>query len=409
MEMNTLALFGAGKIGRSFIAQVFARNGYKVVFIDIDTNLINAINQHGRYKVVILNNDGSRHEHWVEGVRAIDGRDSEACTELLSQVSLMATSVGAGAIPAVCKTIAAAMPRRRANGSPPFDLILAENMRAAAAVARKHLIDCGVPTDEHPGLVEASIGKTAPDVPAAEQAEDPLRVYADSYNTLVVSATGWKGEAPQFPELYLAKSITAYVDRKLFIHNTAHCALAYFGHRALPSAQYIHQIIEHAETRAKVQSLIDITAQAVAREHPDEFTAADMRTYTEEVFERIANPGLRDSVWRVGRDIPRKLGRTERIVGSLLLAVRHGLPTERHISLYAATLSFHARDEHGQYAAMDRQFHRDICWNGVSHAVHTISQLDDTEPKEHEIIKDIKNKICFERNLFKGGVVWQHN
>ncbi|MBN1789065.1 MAG: hypothetical protein JW830_01125 [Bacteroidales bacterium] len=35
-----LVLFGAGKIGRSFIGQIFNRSGYEVVFLDINQDLI---------------------------------------------------------------------------------------------------------------------------------------------------------------------------------------------------------------------------------------------------------------------------------------------------------------------------------------------------------------------------------
>ena len=31
-----IVIFGAGKIGRSFIGQLFGCGGYKVVFIDVD-------------------------------------------------------------------------------------------------------------------------------------------------------------------------------------------------------------------------------------------------------------------------------------------------------------------------------------------------------------------------------------
>ena len=397
MKSKALALFGAGKIGRSFIAQVFARNGYEVIFIDVNKRIIEAINKYHRYRVVTLNSNGSRDEHWVEGVRGIDGRDIASCVALLSDVSLVATAVGAGVIPALCKTIAVAAQARRDQGISPFDLILAENMRGAAAAVRQQLINHGLPAADHPGIIEASIGKTSPDVPVEQQADDPLMVYADSYNTLVVSADGWCGEAPQFPELYLAASITAYIDRKLFIHNLAHCALAYLGYRMLPENKYIHQIAGNEAVRSGVEKLINVSAAALVKEYPQEFTSANMQQYQNDVFERISNPALRDTVWRVGRDIPRKLGRADRIVGSLLLALRHGLTGSFHAQLYAAALSFYACDEQGAPAPVDRQFHADICFKGISHALYAVSAFNDSVVYEKEIVEEIKRTVCSEK------------
>ncbi len=53
-----LVLFGAGKIGRSFIGQVFSRSGYEVVFIDINRKLVDLLNERGQYKVVIKSSKG---------------------------------------------------------------------------------------------------------------------------------------------------------------------------------------------------------------------------------------------------------------------------------------------------------------------------------------------------------------
>jgi mannitol-1-phosphate/altronate dehydrogenase len=50
--MRKLVLFGAGKIGRSFIGQLFATSGYEVVFIDVIEPIIRELNRLNEYKVV---------------------------------------------------------------------------------------------------------------------------------------------------------------------------------------------------------------------------------------------------------------------------------------------------------------------------------------------------------------------
>ena len=71
--MKKLVLFGAGKIGRSFIGQLFSRSGYEVVFVDINETVIHELNEKHRYKVVIKSD--SEETIWVENVRGVMGSD----------------------------------------------------------------------------------------------------------------------------------------------------------------------------------------------------------------------------------------------------------------------------------------------------------------------------------------------
>ncbi len=399
---KSIIIFGAGKIGRSFIGQIFFRNGYRVVYVDTDSRLIRQLNEAKRYCVATLHNDGSRDDYWVDGIEAVDGRDQDACLRALSQGSLVATSVGARALPAVCGTLAKASRKRVADNLPLFDVIMAENIPDAVSIARACFSDAGLSDEECPGMIAASVGKTAPDVPAEELERDPLVVHADSYNTLIVSKIGWRNDPPLFPELYLTDSIDAYVKRKLFIHNLAHCAFAYLGYRADPAIKDIHQAMKIPAVYEQTLAITDSVARALALEYPREFDADALVDYRDGALKRIANPSIRDSIWRVGRDIARKLGRGERIVGSLLLTHRHNLPIEHHIDLYAAALSFRAYSDRGDMYAADEAFHRDILWSGISYAVNTISLLSSDDADEAEIIKRMRQLICYQK-YNKGG------
>ena len=50
---NKIVIFGAGKIGRSFIGQLFSRAGFEVVFIDINKEVIKELNRRKSYDVII--------------------------------------------------------------------------------------------------------------------------------------------------------------------------------------------------------------------------------------------------------------------------------------------------------------------------------------------------------------------
>ena len=45
IRKNKIVIFGAGKIGRSFIGQLFSVGGYEVVFVDVYKPIIDELNK----------------------------------------------------------------------------------------------------------------------------------------------------------------------------------------------------------------------------------------------------------------------------------------------------------------------------------------------------------------------------
>jgi mannitol-1-phosphate 5-dehydrogenase len=80
--MATLLQFGAGNIGRSFVAQLFSTAGYDVTFVDVVDDLVNELNARGRYRVMIK--DVQSREIWVERVRAVNGKNLDAVADALA-------------------------------------------------------------------------------------------------------------------------------------------------------------------------------------------------------------------------------------------------------------------------------------------------------------------------------------
>ena len=64
-----LVLFGARKIGCSFIAPLFSRGRYEVVFVDIDKNIIEALNKRRSY--IVINKGEHEEKLSIRGVQGI--------------------------------------------------------------------------------------------------------------------------------------------------------------------------------------------------------------------------------------------------------------------------------------------------------------------------------------------------
>ena len=85
--------FGAGNIGRGFIAPVLQDNNYKVIFVDVNKQLIEQINLLKEYKVSSISLNSST-DLLVENITGLLLEDKDPLCEKIAQADLITTSVG---------------------------------------------------------------------------------------------------------------------------------------------------------------------------------------------------------------------------------------------------------------------------------------------------------------------------
>jgi mannitol-1-phosphate 5-dehydrogenase len=390
MNAESFVQIGAGNIGRSFIGQLFARAGFETVFIDVVPAVVNAINEQGRYRVEIK--DTNPETIWVENVRAVNGNDREAASDELAACRLCATAVGPGAVKYIYPTIAMALQKRVAAGAPSLDVIICENMRDAASAfteGLQGLLPEGFPLAENIGLVETSIGKMVPIMSHEDRARDPLLVFAEAYNTLICDAKGFKNPIPDVPGLDPKQNMTAYVDRKSFIHNFGHALCAYLGHVVDPALRYTYEAVEHDVLGPALRRGMMESARALIEVYPDEFDEANQTEHVDDLLSRFANRALGDTLYRVGRDVQRKLSREDRVVGALCCDIANGIDAPMTALCAAAGMRFRAVDEDGLMFPRDSEFAATIWPRGVDAILSETCQLraeDEIEDAAREAI-----------------------
>jgi mannitol-1-phosphate 5-dehydrogenase len=372
-----LVLFGAGKIGRSFIGQVFSRSGYEVVFIDINKQLIALLNERGQYKVVIKSSQGDEIIP-VLHVKGVHLGDSENVIAELAGASLAALSVGQQGLPSAIPLIAKALVQRRIiYGEWPLDIIIAENMRNSdqyVAGELKKALPSDYPLDGLVGLVETSIGKMVPIMSQRDLEADPLQVFAESYNSLIVAKHGFKNPVPDVEFLSPKENIKAWVDRKLFIHNLGHATAAYLGFRKNPAWIYIYEALEDPLIMEATRQTMLQSADILMALYPGEFTVSQLETHVDDLLQRFKNKALGDTIFRVGCDLYRKLSPEDRLVAPLKTAIRYGKPYDRIMESLVAALSFRAGDEIGKYFPADERFFQEA-ENGIEYILDKICKL----------------------------------
>jgi len=358
LSEKSIVIFGAGKIGRSFIGQLFNRAGYKIVFVDVDLLIITEINRRKSYKVVIK----SDHDEVIEitDVSGIHANDTDKVVNAIAHCNLIATSVGKNAIEKILPIIARSIEKRIiVQPDYPLDIILAENSRDCRKIIKDGLIALltnNFPIDSYVGLIETSIGKMVPIIPKDISDKDPLLVYAEPYNTLILGKNEFRNLIPNVEGLSPKENIKAWVDRKAFIHNLGHAAAVYFSHYKYPELNYLYEVLADSEVNSFTRQAMKQSAKALVLEYPNEFTENDLDLHIEDLINRFQNKALGDTVYRVGHDLRRKLNVDDRVGGAIKLAQRTGVPFDKLIEVFALGLLFRSKDESNQYYLDDLKF-----------------------------------------------------
>jgi mannitol-1-phosphate 5-dehydrogenase len=373
-----IIIFGAGRIGRSFIGQLFSRSGYDIVFIDINPQLIDALNRIRKYKVVVKS-DLKEEVLSIETVRAVSLADRDKVIYEIATGGIAALSVGQQGMPATLPLIAEALQKRKDEmGMVPLDFIICENMRNAdqyISTELRKLLPENYPFDQLVGLVETSIGKMVPIMTQRDMEEDPLQIFAEPYNTLIVSKDGFRNPIPAVMNMEPKENMKAWVDRKLFIHNLGHSTAAYLGFQKHPEAVKMHEVLSDPEILESTRKTMFQSAEILMRLYPDEFTVNHLTLHIDDLLSRFRNKALGDTVFRVGCDLYRKLGPEDRLAAPISVALKLNRPYDMIMKALKAAVVFRAKDENGQYFPADEEFFRKAD-SGIEYVLREICKLE---------------------------------
>jgi mannitol-1-phosphate 5-dehydrogenase len=153
-----------------------------------------------------------------------------------------------------------------------------------------------------------------------------------------------------------------------------HAVAAYHGF--LSGRGAIHECMEEPGIVREVEGAMRESARALLARRPDEFTGRGLEGYVADLLRRFRNRALADTVFRVGRDLRRKLGPDDRFVGALRLCLAEGVDPAHIIRGVAAALRFRATDESGKPYPGDAALHEELAARGVRALIAEVSGLD---------------------------------
>jgi len=305
--------FGAGNIGRGFVAEFLHNSGYEVVFCDVMDSIIDQLQASKSYKVIQVGSEGNS-ESTITNYRAINSKTHEAdVIKEITTADIVTCSVGPNILKWIAPVIAKGIDSRP-NDATPIAVIACENAIGATDTLAKHIKDDHTPDhrleDHHE---RARYANSAIDriVPAQEPGMG-LNVKLEKFYEWVVDRTPFADhEPPAIEGIKWVDDLIPYIERKLFTVNTGHAAAAYHGYYHRKTTVY--DALQDPKILEEVRKALAETSNLIVGKHG--ISEEEQQEYVDKIITRIGNPHLEDAVERVGRAPLRKLGRKERFIG----------------------------------------------------------------------------------------------
>lgn len=326
--------FGAGNIGRGFVGLLLHDAGYEVVFSDVAAPLVDALNAASEYTVHEVGEGGV--DHVVSNFRAVNSQtDPDALAEEIATADIVTTAVGPTILKFVAPHIIAGLALRDPKAKPLVVMACENAIRATDILENELREQAGPAWDALAGRVV--FANTAVDRIVPGQPEGAgIDVYVEPFYEWAIEDGPFDGAPPSIPGAHFVDDLAPYIERKLFTVNTGHAATAYFGARA--GIDLISDALRDPDIAAGVAAALEETSALLVAKF--DLDPADLAEYRAKILQRFANPGLPDTVWRVGRQPLRKLSRHERFIGPAAEAAERGLAAASLVAAVAATLDF---------------------------------------------------------------------
>ncbi|MCH4170950.1 MAG: mannitol-1-phosphate 5-dehydrogenase [Lactobacillus sp.] len=303
--------FGAGNIGRGFIGETLASNGFEIHFVDVNSTIIDALDQRHEYDIELAA-EGHQKIH-VANVDGINNKDNpDKVVAAIENTDMVTTAIGPKILPFIADLIAKGISARLANNNTqPLDVIACENMIGGSQFLKgevyKHLNDADKQfADEYIGFPNAAVDRIVP----IQHHEDPLAVSVEPFKEWVIDESQMKRHDIKLDTVVYVPDLEPYIERKLFSVNSGHATVAYTGEYL--GYKTIGDAIKDEKVLTQLKGALSETGDLLI--HKWQFKPDELKAYQEKIISRFQNPYISDDILRVGRTPIRKLGYDERFI-----------------------------------------------------------------------------------------------
>jgi mannitol-1-phosphate 5-dehydrogenase len=364
--------FGAGNIGRGFIGGLLHDAGYEVCFVDVNTEIVNLLNEKKEYKIVLANQE--KDEQLITGVSALNSmEDPEKVIEMIAGADLVTTAVGPNILGIIAGIVYDGLKKRSEAGDAPLNIIACENMIGGSAFLKEKVYEKAAAEekaefDKQFAFPNAAVDRIVPN----QTNDDPLMVVVEPFYEWVVDASAMTGGIPDIGGVKFVEDLAPYIERKLFTVNTGHASIAYLGN--VYGFHEIDKAIKNEKISEVVSGALKETGEVIVEKYG--FDQKDHLDYINKILSRFENPFIIDDVTRVGRSPIRKLGKNDRLFGPALSFYELFKEVPNNLTqVIAAALLFDGKED-GEAVELNNK----IKASGAANTLSEITGLDSNHP-----------------------------
>lgn len=331
--MKNVIIVGAGRLGKGFMGETFYNAGWKITFLDNDPRVIQELNRTHTYEVSV-HTTKRVFTNTIKNYDAYLVDDYEHVLKAFLKADLLMLPLYPSDFPAAANELAVYFNQQfKVDPTAKKTLICLTNknhlINQITQEFHSHLADNEVRNwfDQNVVIRDSIVRRST----------DADSNYATKLVTTAVASLIIQGPVySDFSDvkwLDVRDNVEMLKDIKVFTINGPHATTAYEGYLQG------YDDIAKAETDEKVHQLVqgvhDETIEAVLYEYP--VTRDQIR---ELEYLPAAKDEMSDSIYRVGFDPIRKVGKNDRLMGVINLCEKYHLPYNAHVKALAAAFAY---------------------------------------------------------------------
>ncbi len=300
---KTVVHFGAGNVGRGFIAPLLQENGYNVIFVDSSSDLVEKINNQKEYKVTSYDSELTR-DKLVGKTRALHTEQDKELKEILNRASLVTSSVGPNNLGIIANLL-------DKNIEEKVDFIAFENMYRASTYVLEQKDSLRLKIQEHDVVVDKIIPL---------QNIENLNLIVESFGSIVFDQEQYTDRLIELSEVVSKGDYDKEFTKKLWLLNGLHVCLAYYG--LSKGAEYIHELYEQKDHEGFIEKINSEYLKAYTLYSNQ--NAEEVLEYQNQINLRFSSKKSKDQTTRIARNPEIKFAKSERVHGPLKYLIKNG-------------------------------------------------------------------------------------